>query len=107
MVIRAASECMNQAFAAKSYVFRFGGDEFVVISTIKKDEFESLIVKFNKLLEEANKGRNRKISISIGTAYALSENDIDFEDLMNRADEEMYLNKKMYYETNHIERRHV
>ena len=84
---------------AHSPVFRIGGDEFVVV--LENNDFakvEELVKQFrDKLKEIANdtsKLPYERISASIGYAVFDHEIDADVDDVLRRADKEMYEDKK-------------
>ena len=89
-----------------SPVFRIGGDEFAVIlqgEDLAKSE--SLEKQFTKLTEESVNGSVdewEKISVAIGIARYDPEIDPDFESVLRRADEIMYINKKLFKESRGI-----
>ncbi len=82
----------------RSPVFRFGGDEFLVI--LQNRDFEDLKELLRKFDEECHnesittdKG-NIPISIAKGLAIYDSKKDASFIDVFNRADDAMYENKR-------------
>ena len=75
-----------------SPVFRVGGDEFVAI--IEGEDYENRREIYEKLLHNEIKVRNTKYEFSIGMATYEPSTDKNFKDVFNRADQEMYLNKK-------------
>lgn len=67
--------------------YRIGGDEFVVI--LRKDSnVESLITRFEKTLADKFKDAPCKITVSVG--YAKYEKNDSCEDVVQRADDNMY-----------------
>ena len=84
---------------AHSPVFRIGGDEFVVV--LENNDFakvEELIVQFKDKLKEIGSDTSKlpyeRISASIGYAVFDREADADADDVLRRADKEMYEDKK-------------
>ena len=75
-----------------SPVFRVGGDEFVAI--IEGEDYENRREIYEKLRNNEIKVRNTKYEFSIGMATYEPNSDKSFKDVFNRADQEMYLNKK-------------
>ena len=75
-----------------SPVFRIGGDEFVAI--VEGEDYENRREIFDKLKNNEIKVRNTKYEFSIGMATFEPGADKTFKDVINRADQEMYLNKK-------------
>ena len=78
---------------------RFGGDEFcAAIFTYSSDPeqvFEEFKVRFLKALVEYNKnsGKPYNVRASIGCSYALVDEDLNIDELINKADEQMYVYK--------------
>ena len=80
-----------------SRVYRYGGDEFVVITPGKsRTRVDGMITSVMKKLEEYG------MSISFGLAVR-SEGE-SFDEVCDRADKDMYANKRKY---KHIRRRHM
>ena len=75
-----------------SPVFRIGGDEFVAI--IEGEDYENRQEIYEKLRKNMIKVRNTKYEYSVGMATFELGADRSFKDVFNRADQEMYLNKK-------------
>ena len=75
-----------------SPVFRVGGDEFVAI--IDGEDYEKRQEFFEKLKNNEISVRNQRYDFSVGMATFEPGVDHNFKDVLNRADREMYLNKK-------------
>jgi diguanylate cyclase (GGDEF)-like protein/PAS domain S-box-containing protein len=80
-------------------VARFGGDEFVALMVdVSEAADESIItermLKRLEALNQANKGRSYRLSMSLGLAYYDPQDNCSLEDLLVRADAAMYDNKK-------------
>ena len=78
---------------------RFGGDEFcAAIFTYSNDPeqvFEEFKVRFLDALVEYNRnsGKPYNVRASIGCSYATVDTDLNIDDLINKADEQMYVYK--------------
>jgi len=80
--------------------FRMGGDEFVTIARNSNlleagkhiEKMQSLIDDYNK--NGTNKNAFSHISVAIGAAEYIPDEDKTFIDVFNRADKQMYENKK-------------
>ena len=84
---------------AHSPVFRIGGDEFTVI--LRKRDYnniESLAKLFDESIADLSSDNSlepaERISAALGYALFDASKDSSFEDVFNRADEEMYARKK-------------
>ena len=83
------SSAMKQHFT--NYLYRIGGDEFVVLCVdIKKDDFNKAVVAFRKTIDN-----HSVVSASVGEAWA--EKEYDLKELVKYADSLMYANKQVYY----------
>ena len=83
-----AASLINEEFPEKT--FRFGGDEFIVL--IRDESKEKILTSLNQLQDEFNK---INISCSIGLSYR--EEQINIEEQLKHADQNMYKNKAKYY----------
>ena len=75
-----------------SPVYRIGGDEFVAI--IEGEDYENRQEIFDKLVKKEIDVKHEKYDYAVGMATFDPASDKCFKDVFNRADEEMYLNKK-------------
>jgi diguanylate cyclase (GGDEF)-like protein len=85
------------------FIFRIGGDEFVVIYTdVIKDTVEKEMQSLDKILDEFNMQNDSKelhLQMAIGMAVYDPESDIEYMDVFRRADSAMYENKKFKKES--------
>ena len=88
-LIKRASNALITALGYE-YIFRVGGDEFVVIyRNIDRDQIKDNISKIHKKAEENN------VSFAIG--YALTNKSKDIEKILKEADVNMYNDKRKFY----------
>ncbi|NMM63678.1 diguanylate cyclase [Clostridium sp. P21] len=92
-----ASTILKETFGENDIVARIGGDEFAILA-MDVDEYEAKRI-INKIMEKQKDfNRNNEycfnVSMSIGTAYFNSEEPININELMEKADKKMYENKK-------------
>ena len=96
-LIFAASRIISGTFK-RSPVFRIGGDEFLVIlQNLDLKEREALFAKFDEDCEAMSlEAGTAQLRISIAKGFSMFDPSIDtkFSDVFNRADSEMYKNKK-------------
>ena len=96
-LIVSTARMISDAFK-RSPVFRIGGDEFVVILQNRDlEEREALFTKFETDCESTViEADDITLPISIAKGFSLFDptTDTEFSDVFDRADEEMYANKK-------------
>ena len=93
--IRTAANCVTEALAGAGRAYRIGGDEFAVLLTgIGCETFC-----------EALKQSAAAAGCNFSTGMAAVRPGESAKELVRRADEDMYRNKRKYYEDNHIDRR--
>lgn len=82
----------------RSPVFRIGGDEFAAILTgYDLENAEELLRIFYEKMSEINREKEKpyeKVSVAAGAAIFKEKQDRDFHSVFQRADENMYKNKK-------------
>ena len=96
-LIITAAKIISETFK-RSPVFRIGGDEFVaILQNSELDSYEELLLKFD--LECSNAyieadGEHLSVKIARGFSKYVNGEDEQFIDVFNRADDEMYKNKR-------------
>jgi len=88
---------LRETFRQNDLIARVGGDEFVVLGIIGEENHKEIIIKrlLEKVEEFNSKGlRPYKISLSVGTAIYDPTEPISLEDLIQKADELMYEEKR-------------
>ena len=90
-VLRKVADTLKNCFRPADYVFRIGGDEFVVLMTGVGGNMSRLVGEkvdlINNLLSDGSDGLP-PISLSVGVAMCNSE--LDFAELYKQADEALY-----------------
>lgn len=84
-------------YITEDYIYRYGGDEFLVVNMNPDEE------AMNKTTENIHyaldnikiEGIDEKISISFGKEYGTAKNGNEFEELLKRADRNMYKAKQL------------
>lgn len=96
-VIRATGTALAHLESEDCIPFRYGGDEFILITGEDSGVDENLI---RQQLDEACKEApmQEKVEISIGVVVAPWNNSEDMDFYLHRADEAMYKEKRKYYE---------
>lgn len=92
-----AANVIKQSFRESDIISRFGGDEFVVfqIDNIDADS-DALGVRVQKIIDQHNvkKSRDYVLSISIGSIRNEPNSSASLDELLAKADQLMYRNKK-------------
>ncbi len=96
-LIIAASRCIMSAFSDVGSCYRTGGDEFVVLASVKKEVLLSRVERLKKDLQEWNGAFIEGISMSIGVADRREFPELELRELIETADRRMYEDKQNYY----------
>ena len=89
--LRRVSRAIKSAFGKYGQCYRIGGDEFAVILR-KNSSVESLTKRFETIVAEKFKNKPCPLSVSLG--YSKCEKNDSYEDVIQRADFNMYNVKK-------------
>ncbi len=96
ILIKEIAAAIAGAVAEEGMVYRIGGDEFVaILESTDDDKVESIIDKYNSIVDDKNKNRLDGINISASVGRAFGEGHY-IEDIVKRADTNMYRQKKKY-----------
>ncbi len=102
-LIKGAADCLALSVGHKGKVYRTGGDEFMAV--VHTADPEAIRRAIWKKAGEWHGIYSDEISMSVGYASHEEHADASIDDLEHIADEDMYAEKKKYYETKGIERR--
>ena len=108
MYIQRAAKILRDVMRDKSdYIaYRVGGDEFSVIARDKSvDDLKKFISDVDAFTEEGNKSNGITLTMSIGYAKFDKELDRNFASTIERSDNMMYDNKRMFYMKKNMEMR--
>lgn len=93
-LIVATAKLMKEVFGSGFEKFRLGGDEFVIVSrNMPEDALEELVWRFNDEAAKYNETSEIKVQVASGIAVFNPQRDKSIKDVLNRADEQMYLRK--------------
>jgi len=88
-VLRIFAQLMEKTFRYNDFLFRFGGEEFVVIlNLVNQDEAEATFERFRMAIANYNFPGVGQVTVSIGAAHI--NNDNQASTLLERADKALY-----------------
>jgi len=102
-LIIGAADCIRNGFNDVDTIYRLGGDEFCVILNDSRENIETYINNFNKIINDWSGILITHIYIAYGWSY--SDDFSDLESLIKSADNKMYDLKKKYYVNSTNDRR--
>ena len=92
------SQILKQVFLNHDIIGRIGGDEFVILSINQSTDYiEYVTEKVNLLCRELNRSSNKPytLNISIGSIFYCSDHHDSLENLLTKADQILYIQKKL------------
>ncbi len=92
-VLKKTAYELSQNFLPDNFVFRFGGDEFVVLVNIdntEEDPREHIIRKINKINRELSRADKNRPTFSISVGAAFGKDEPDKKTLFEHADQALY-----------------
>lgn len=97
-LIIGADRCIEKVVGDAGRCYRTGGDEFVVMTNMEKEEAEDILKRLETETEIWSKD-HPIFSLSIASGYIRAEDyrDYSVEELVKKADQEMYAAKAMHY----------
>lgn len=94
-LITSISDSIRELTEENKKAYRIGGDEFVmIVEDATEESIKNILKKWEKRMEQKNNVSKIRLSASVG--YALG-NGKELQEIINKADENMYLAKKKYY----------
>lgn len=97
-LICGAADCIAKVFGPYGLCYRTGGDEFIVLAQADRTLAESLLRQLAEETAAWDGERIHQLSLSAGYALASDYEGSSAEKLIVFADEEMYKDKKLYYQ---------
>lgn len=96
-LIKGAADCMLKIFESEGMIYRFGGDEFLIVIKCDEEKTNKLVTSFKELISSWHGKLVDSLSVSVGVVVADSYPNLSFVDLKNEADKLMYQEKEEYY----------
>jgi diguanylate cyclase (GGDEF)-like protein len=95
--IRQAARILTETFRHMDIIARLGGDEFTVLAIDTGPDFQSVLMKRLEaalMAYNAGAGKPYALSMSVGAVSFDEGSQVSLEELLNRADEILYTEKK-------------
>lgn len=95
--LKSTAEILRETFRESDIIARIGGDEFVVLGFINSEPFaKTMNARLRQNVDTFNTENNHPftLSISTGTVSYTTENHVSVEELLGKADQLMYKQKK-------------
>jgi two-component system, cell cycle response regulator len=95
--IKKVAEILKKNFRDTDILARLGGDEFTCLAIdASADNINIITKRLNETIKEYNERKDREyeISLSLGVAFFDPQDTLSIEDLMKKADEVLYENKR-------------
>ncbi len=99
-LIKNAALAIDRAFSKYGDVFRTGGDEFVAfisIDKVKNSDDQALRSLLEAQINSVGQNYDRELTIAMGIARWDAHKELDFEELVKLADQNMYADKHEFY----------
>ncbi|WP_372859086.1 diguanylate cyclase domain-containing protein [Pseudoalteromonas sp.] len=96
-VLKVFAQSLLTSFRECDVIGRLGGDEFIVMLTgVDNETIQSILQRLEQEIGEQNKSLNKPydIAYSAGVAHFDANSSLTVEEMINQADEAMYVNKR-------------
>lgn len=97
---------IREVFEEENSIFRLGGDEFLVFSTLPEEEVRAKIAVLEEKVSSWRGTHIRDLSAAIGYAFSSEQGGLPLYEVIKLADERMYANKREHYSSSKHDRRH-
>ena len=104
-LIVAAARCIENALGGAGRCYRTGGDEFVVLAQMGKEQADAVLARLESETGQWTGVEVDQLSLAAGYALADEHPGLNVEELVKKADQAMYAAKAEYYRKNGHDRR--
>jgi diguanylate cyclase (GGDEF)-like protein len=104
-LICGAADCITAAFGNLGKCYRTGGDEFVVLANMEKEQTAEAMARLTWQTARWHGDVVQEIHLAVGCATALEHPGLSAEKLVGVADRAMYAEKAAYYRNTGVDRR--
>lgn len=96
IIIKAAAKVLEKSIRRTDRLFRYGGDEFVIIMPGCSEEDVKKVLQRIKNNMVAWKAPKPGLKLTLSVGYAMSSAGKSINEILTLADKNMYIQKKMY-----------
>ena len=104
-LICGAARCIEHTIGANGKCYRTGGDEFVVLTSMKRENAENALRQLERECGHWHGDIVKSLSVSAGYALAADFDGLSVEALVRESDKTMYKTKSVYYQSADKDRR--
>ena len=104
-LIRGAASCIEKVLSDKGSCYRTGGDEFVVLAQMDREQAEEALKQLQLVCGAWSGEKVKDLSLAVGFALSADYPGFSAEKLVNEADLSMYVAKADYYRNSGKDRR--
>ena len=104
-LIRGAAYCIEKAFGSVGKCYRTGGDEFIVLAPLNRDQSEKALAELKEKTAQWHGSVVQELHLSAGFALSDEHDTFSCERLIKEADLAMYAEKSAYYRAKGHDRR--
>ncbi len=97
-LIIGAANCIQTSMGKVGKIYRTGGDEFVALLECSKNQLNDIMKTFEHVTDTWKGTYQSEIFISKGIVVCSEHEDMDFQEMKERADKLMYKDKDEYYQ---------
>ena len=97
-LICGAAECILKTFGDKGQCYRTGGDEFIVLANMDREQADRALKQLKKQTQQWHGKTVKSVSLSAGYALASDHKGCSCEELVKEADINMYVEKQAFYQ---------
>ena len=101
-LICGAAECILKTFGDKGQCYRTGGDEFIVLANMDREQADRALKQLKKQTQQWHGKTVKSVSLSAGYALAADHKGCSCEELVKEADINMYAEKQAFYQASEI-----
>lgn len=98
IVLGIVGQRLRESFRINDFIFRIGGDEFIILAEMSENDIESVSKKIISIIEIpmhlTDIDNHISISVSIGCGTIDTSNDINLLKIIQKVDQQMYIAKK-------------